>query len=335
MDFSVERFTPGCEMKKNLKFLILIIAGVLVLLFLLRDRSPFGKSNVSFAVDREKEITGIEFDDGTKQLTLKKEGEEWLVNEKTAARKSSISFIITVLYDISIKSPVSEELFNEEILNKGIEPVRVRVYVKNKMVRSFYVYKTGSNIYGNIMKTRERTKPFIVHVPAWEGDIGSAFTLNELYWQPYTVFNIMPSAIASVTLENLRDSSSSFSITKNGSGYTLADVNGEITGWDTTSVTRYLSYFIRVPFESWAFEETSPPLAVNRPGDPLYRIILSGTDGKGKTLTIVERIIMENGNERIDSDRVFGMTEESDEMFIMRYFDIVPVLKKKSYFFHE
>ncbi|HSL85427.1 MAG TPA: hypothetical protein VK861_00670, partial [Bacteroidales bacterium] len=315
--------------------LILIIAVILVLLFLLRDRSPFGKSNVSFSVDREKEITRIEFDDGTRQLTLKKKGEEWLVNQKAAARKSSISFIISVLNEITIKSPVSEEMFNEEILNKGIEPVRVRVYMKNRLVKSFYVYKTGSNIYGNIMRTRERSKPFIVYVPAYEGDIGSAFTLNELYWQPYTVFDLMPSSIGSVTLENLRDSSSSFSIKKNGSRYTLADVNGEITGWDTTSVARYLSYFIRVPFEGWAFEETSPPMAVTRPGDPLYRIILSGTDGSGKTLTVVERVIMENGNERIDSDRVFGMTEESDEMFIMRYFDIDPVLKKKSYFFPD
>ena len=83
-----------------------------------------------------------------------------------------------------------------EISDKGIEPVKVKVYEKRKLIKSFLVYKTPSNSYGNIMKIREGSKPFIVYVPGYEGDIGSAFTLNELFWQPYTVFNLLPSEIA-------------------------------------------------------------------------------------------------------------------------------------------
>ena len=96
---------------------------------------------------------------------------------------------------MKIKSPVSAELFKSEITEKGIEPVRVKVYENRKLIKSFLVYKTSSNSYGNIMKIRERSKPFIVYVPGYDGDIGSAFTLNELFWQPYTVFNLLPSEI--------------------------------------------------------------------------------------------------------------------------------------------
>ena len=60
------------------------------------------------------------------------------------------------------------------------------------------------------MKLRERSKPFIVYVPGNEVEIGSAFTLNELFWRPYTVFNLLPSEIYSVTLENIADTASSF-----------------------------------------------------------------------------------------------------------------------------
>ena len=42
----------------------------------------------------------------------------------------------------------------------------------------------------------------------------------------------------------------------------------------------------------------------------------------------------ENGHGK-DSDRLLGKTNERDELFIMRYFDIDPMIKKRSYFFPE
>jgi len=44
-----------------------------------------------------------------------------------------------------------------------------------------------------MMKIKGGSKPFIVCVPGYEGDIGSGFSLNELFWQPYAVFNLLPS----------------------------------------------------------------------------------------------------------------------------------------------
>ena len=122
------------------------------------------------------------------------------------------SFILRILREVKIKSPVSSELFKSEITDKGILPVKIKVYEGRKLIKSYLVYKTSSNTYGNIMKMGERAKPFIVYVPGYDGDIGSAFTLSELFWQPYTVFNLLPSEIDSVKLENLADTSSSFLI---------------------------------------------------------------------------------------------------------------------------
>ena len=51
----------------------------------------------------------------------------------------------------------------------------MKVSEKGKTISSFLVYKTASNKYGNIMKLREGSKPFIVFVPGNEVEIGSAF----------------------------------------------------------------------------------------------------------------------------------------------------------------
>jgi hypothetical protein len=313
-------------------FLLFIIIGLLLLILFI-SRSPFGKSNSSFASEPKEEITRIEFSGEAKKLILEKKGESWFVNGKSEARKSGVLFILRILEEIKIKSPVSSELFESEITGKHISPVKVKVFEKGRLLKSFLVYKTRSNSYGNIMKIKEKSKPFIVCVPGFDGDIGSGFVLNELFWQPYIVFNFLPSEISSVSLENFTDTTSSFSIIKKNNHYLLAGMSGNTAQWDSSLVIRYISYFAWIPFESWELGIGEKEKKTIETQQPIYRITVNTINGRRKTLTLWDKMI-ENGK-AIDSDRVLGKTEDNDELFIMRYFDIDPLLKKKSYFFPE
>jgi hypothetical protein len=312
--------------------LLFVSMGLLFLIFF-STRSPFGKNNSSFAPEPQKEITKIEFSESGKRLTLEKNGNDWLINGKTEARKSGVLFILRILKEIKIKSSVSPDLFKSEITGKDIIPVKVKVYEKRRLLKNFLVYKTRSNTYGNIMKIKEASKPFIVYVPGYDGDIGSGFTMNELFWQPYTVFNLLPSEIASVNLENFSDTASSFSIVNRNHHYFLSSDAGNLAGWDSTLVTRYLSYFVRVPFESWAFDIGETEKKIIEAQQPLYRIIVTSASGRKTILTLWGMMTGESSTKRIDSDRLIGKTEERDELFIIRYFDIDPLIKKRSYFF--
>jgi hypothetical protein len=323
-------------MRKIFVATALLIAVILFLvLILINSRSPFGKSNSEFSSKPEQEITRIEFSQKGEKLVLEKAGEEWLINGKLKARKGGINFIIRVLTEVKIKSPLSPELFKSEVTEKRLSPVTVRVYEGRKLLNSFMVYKTNSNIYGNIMKIKESAKPFIVHVTGYEVNIGSVFTLSELYWRPYTIFNLLPSEITSVRFENLSDTSSSFSISKKDGGYTLSGANNELSGWDTSLIIRYLSYFTFIPFESWAYDIDSDEKASIEKQYPLFRITLQSSAGYTTVLRLWEKTKHENGNRTIDSDRLFGKTEATDNFFIVRYFDIDPVLKERSYFFPD
>jgi hypothetical protein len=322
--------------KKNIfKSGVGIVIVSLLLLILFEKRSPFGRGNSSFASEPKSGITKIEFSEEKQKLTLEKAGENWLLNGKSETRKSGILFIIRVLEEIKIKSPVSSELFDSEITKKGIKPVRVKVFEKRKLIKSFIVYKTRSNAYGNIMKIREGTKPFIVYVPGYEGDIGSVFTLNELFWEPYSVFNLLPSEIESVDFENFADTANSFLIISKNRHYTLSGRKRNLSGWDSTQITRYLSYFTRIPFESWAFEIEGEQRKVIESRQPLYRITVTPASGSEIVLTLWERMTGGGSSLTNDSDRLIGKIQSRDELFIIRYFDIDPLLKKRSYFFPE
>jgi len=156
-----------------------------------------------------------------------------------------------------------------------------------------------------------------------------------LYWQPYTLFNLLPSKIASVNFENISDSASSFSIVNRNHHYTVSGNNRELEGWDSTLVSRYLSYFTRIPFESWASDIEPEEKKMIESQQPLFRITVNSTGGMETVLTLWERLIRENGIIVKDSDRLFGKTNERDEIFIMSYFDIDPLLKRRSYFFPQ
>jgi hypothetical protein len=311
-------------------FFIIVIGLILLILF--RPKLPFGKNNSSFASEPREEITKIEFSEGGKRLNLEKKGENWLINGKSEVRKSGILFILRILKEIKIKSPISADLFGSEIIEKNVIPVKVKVYEKKRLLKSFLVYKTASNVFGNIMKIKESSKPFIVYVPGYDGDIGSGFTLNELFWQPYTVFNLLPSEISSVNLENFSDTASSFSIINRNHHYFLSGNASKMTGWDSSRVFRYISYFAWVPFESWALNIGETEKKSIEAKQPLYRISVDNITGKRSVLTLWGML---KGTKEIDSDRLFGKTDEKDELFIIRYFDIDPLIKKRSYFFMQ
>jgi hypothetical protein len=318
-------------MKKSVITVGIICAALLLLILLIfRNNNPFGKENSSFATDTETKITRIEFSDEKGEITLEKTGENWLI-DGSETRKSGIQFILRILQEIQIKSPVSAELFDAEVTQKGIRPVKVKVFSGRKQIRSFLVYKTASNSYGNIMKMKEGSKPFIVYVPGFDTEIGSAFTLNKLFWIPYNLFNYMPSEISSVSLENIEDTASSFRIVREGNSFRISDA----VKWDSTLINRYLSYFTRVPFDSWALEMSNEEKRETEIRKPLYRIFLATNGGKKSTLTLWQRTIAEGDSVYADTDRLLGKTDSSDEFVIIRYFDIDPLLKRKSYFFRE
>ena len=315
-------------------FLLFIIIG-LFLMILFRSRSPFGRSNSSFSSEPKEDITRVEFSGNGEKLILEKKGETWMINGKVEARKNGILFILRILKEIKIKSPVSPELFKSEITGKNIIPVKVKVYEDRRLLSTFLVYKTQSNKYGNIMKIRESSKPFIVYLPGYEGDIGSGFTMNELFWQPYTVFDLLPSEIANVIFENVSDTSSSFSIINRDHRYSLTGIAVKMAGYDSSLVLRYISYFARVPFESWAFDIGEADKKTIEAQKPLYRITVTSTAGRKKILTLWAMVTDRNGTKSVNSDRLLGKTNERDELFILRYFDIDPLIKKRSYFFRQ
>ncbi|MFN8211542.1 MAG: hypothetical protein U0T33_11340 [Bacteroidales bacterium] len=310
-----------------LKYILLVVLGLAILWILFRDHVPFGRDNTNFAVGEKVNITRIELLQGDKKIVLRKSGEDWTVNDGIQARKTAVIFLLRTLREIKIKSPVSSEAFRSEISDKKSEPVRVTVYSRSRPVKSYYVYKTGSNNYGNVMKMRISSKPYIVSIPGYEENIGSHYVTDENFWRPFTVFSVLPSGIAAVSTVFLSDPSSGFRITRHGQEFTL-DSNGPGEKPDSIKVRRYITYFTSVSFEAWPMLPADKEKEISA-SQPMCRIEVSKSDGKSIILSVWER---KSDDGAKDTDRVWGQLNDGRGVFVMRYFDLDPVLRKRSYF---
>lgn len=321
------------------KTLLIILAGLgtlVVVLLLSVEHRPFGRSDTDFAVAEASGISRIGISSENSSVILEKDDEGvWMVNGTEEARKSSVLFILKILYEIRIKSPVSPELFRDEITDRGAGPVKVSVYGNGRQLRSFLVYRTQSNPYGNIMKISERAKAYIVYVPGFEGEIGSAFNSNPLFWQSFTIFSHLPSEVKSVKLNNFSDTASSFMLIRKGDEFGLPLKEIEKKEADQSKIKRYISYFTRVPFENWAFDITEGEKSEIESSLPAYEITLAPVEGDPVVLKLWHRYSDTDGVLIRDTDRLWGKTPAADNLFIVRYFDIDPLLKKRSYFFSD
>jgi hypothetical protein len=312
--------------------LVLVLVMISLKIFFI-DRSPFGKDNSSYALDKDKIVSRIEMTRGDEKLIIKDDNGTLSVNGTTRVRKGEVITLLNLISEIQIKSPVSDDAFNEVVIKPGIEPVKVKIFVKNRLIKTYLVYRTESNVYGNIMKTSEKAKPFIIYAPGFENNIGSFFELNELVWLPYTVFNLMPSEIDAIDVRYNEDKESSFKIETDEKNKLITDSEGAtITNCDSLKVLRYLSYYTYVPFEKWAFELSQEEKGKIILQEPSVKISVSTKSGQNIILSIWERKAIVGSETIVDTDRVWGRLDNSDNIFIMRYFDIDPILKKKAYF---
>lgn len=326
---------PGTRNYWNIIFLIACIA---VLFLLFRQRLPFGRNNTDFAV---KETVGISrvvfYEKGKKLVLLKNKEGEWEIENDGQARDNAVGSLLRILKEMKIKSPVTSEAFLREVTGKEIEPVKVHVYDGRRLRKSFFVYHVESNIYGNIMRISALSKPYVLFVPGYETEIGTYFTADRLFWRPFIVFDYLPSEVELVDFENCSDTASSFRISAYNGRFTLKKFNdGRLDGWDSLKVRRYVSWFTYVPFERWATELTEKNWEEIESSEPLYRITVKRKNTEPVVLTIWNKDkTSEGGVLTRDPDRVWAKTNKDEEIFVMRYFDIDPVLKKISYFMKD
>lgn len=323
------------DMKRSLIIILMTLVCLLVItLLIVNNKGPFSRRHTSFSVKPGTEITRIKLAQGDVTVLLRKTRDGWTVNDKGEARAGAVNTLLKVLENIAVKSPVSDEAFTKEVTGKKTVPIIVKVRSGRKLAASYYVFRTDSNPYGNIMKRRHGSKAYIVSIPGLEAAVGPAFDMHELFWMPYVIFNQYPSDIERVEVIYPGREEDSFLLCNPAVTQHNDIPDNCISVADTVTVMRYLSYYTWIPFETWAFDLNNDETAAILGSVPLAVISLQA-GGKTRSLKIWQRLITREGVNTVDMDRVWGSTGDSGIVFVARYFDLDPLLRRKGYFFNS
>ena len=319
---------------KRLAGIILIII-IIIVLFIIGRHVPFGAGNSVFYVEKTERINRIIISNQNESVSLTSKPDGWYVNDEHSARIQAVEFMLRILKNIRIKSPVSDETYNDLLNDENTREIEVQVFGDGKIMQSFFIYMNNKVDYPGIMQKRKRTKPFFVHIPGYDADPCSHFVSDYRFWIPYTVFGLSPARISEVHFNYSDIPDSSFSVVNNGQEITFQSKNYKNEGIDTLAALRYLSYFTYVPFENWAYDMSANEKVSITESNPYFSLEVV-TDDADTIKLLTWRMMINDGERNVeDTDRLWGSLNGGEDLFIIKYYDLDPLIKQPSYFIIE
>ncbi len=316
--------------KSNKLILVILVTTLIVTLCISREKDLFSDQATGFAIPQGKVITQITLEGEESSVILTQKQGKWYVNGSDKINREAIAIVQEILFQGEIKSPVSDDLLKEILMDEDPPSTLVKIKGTAGLSRRFTIYSTQTNRFGNIIVPGSGKGAYIITLKGYDLKIGSLFSPRSESWMPYVIFSHMPSEISAISVNYAANDSDSFSITGNpDTGYRFY-ANGTLMKVDEKKIERYISYFVYVPFtEIWR-----PPATerAREPGSQLFSVELSLNDGTSVTADFFQVINIEEGERIINSDIIFGKMRQSDNYFIARYYDLDPLLKNVSYF---
>lgn len=208
--------------KRNLFILtglLVVLAGLAYYLITKKSTtSTLGKKESDFALEDTASVTRIFLADrdGNKVMLVSKH-EKWLVNGKSLANQSRVNTLLETLPRIRIKSPVPLNARQNVIKDLATKGIKTEIYRGKALMKTYYVDGPTKDHLGTYMalETKE-LKPFIVHIPGWEGYLSTRFFTSVKEWQTKKVFPFNPLEIREVRIRYSGHPSSSFHLKVNG-----------------------------------------------------------------------------------------------------------------------
>lgn len=348
-------------MKKNNRItiiiaaLLLIIAGVLI--WNNRYLTTIQGDSADFQVWDTASVTKIYLADRDDFETLLERHEDgWTLNKTYKAHPKQVENLLTTLYKVRIKMPVSVASHDNVVKQLAVKGTKVEVYqivprinlfnrIKlfnhEKRTKVFYVGDATKDGSGTFMLKEGADKAYIVYIRGFRGFVSTRFTANPDDWRDHTIFHESLGDIQSVSVEFQEKPQGGFRIDNVGRHqYKLTRLydNADLP-LDTLKVINFLSSFSDVRFEA-LFTNSLPQKRidsiVNSPW--LHKISLTTKDGKSQEIKTFTKLVQLGGYSDpsevggVDRDRMYGLINDGQDLVLIQYYIFDKLLKDVDYY---
>ena len=323
---------------KNFQSIILLIIVSIYNLISGCNSNTFVKSEKEFVVKDTSKVTMIVLKNTNSNIILKKNNNNWGVNIYNA-NIDYINYLLKILNRIQIHSKISSE--NNNSIKKVFDStyVEIVVYKNRKIINNYIVapHPVNEFCYALSKKTEEI---YTLYIPGYQYSLYPVFNTSVSHWRDKTLMGISPDEIESVTLLNSFKNEYSFKITSKGKrNYELEHLFQDYTKIEefrSEKIERYLSYFQNIEFTT-QIEKNVPFIYDSLQNEKSEYIILIKTKSDSMQLTTYpiytkDQVNILGDSIDIDPDNLYATTNSDSNVYLLKYTDIDPIIKKYEYF---
>lgn len=336
-------------MKKNIiGFALVAIAFIIgVFYFFTADENRIShQADREFAIKNTSNIDKIFLanKEGT-QVTLTKNGDHWLVNNKYIAREDRIQSLLKTVSKVQVKSKVPKKKLESVIKNIATNHIKAEFFSNNNLQKSYFIGSATQKGDGTYMlminpETLENSEqPFVTYIQGFQGYLTPRYEPLVKDWRDLKIFHFPKNRIKSVELTYPGNPANSFKIEIEDKKYVVKQDETNIHA-SSENIRKYL-----LSFKSIAAEQLVPNEGIGKNvfdnlklNQPYFK--LSVTDLSGKTNTVIGHQRMAKIGEvnaigqplQFDPDKLYGICFNGEELAILQYFVFGPLLKTASDF---
>ncbi len=348
-------------MKKNNRITIIIAALLVVIAGVLiwnnRYLSTLEGEASDFQVWDTASVTKIYLVDRRENESLLERQEQgWTLNGIYKAHPKQVQYLLTTLYKIRIKMPVSVASHDNIVKQLAAQSTKVEIYQNvprinlfdkiklfyhEKRTKVFYVGDATMDSSGTFMLKEGADKAYIVYIPSFRGFISTRFTANPDDWRDHTIFNENLADIQSVEIDFNEDPEGSFRIDNIGKHqYKLTRLSdNQVLPYDTLKVINFMSSFSNLRFEA-LFTNTLPQERIDSITSSPYvhNVVLTGKDGKTQDMKTFKKLVLNGvtdmGGEYgdVDHDRMYALIDGGKDFVLIQNYVFDKVLHDVRYF---
>lgn len=208
-------------MKRNLiLLLVLLLLGFFAYNMIQRSKNV----NSADGSDRAFRVNNIEAVDkvfvaykNKKDITLTRNGNHWLLDDKHKVKEGAINGVLAVLEHARVKFTPSKAATDNIIAGIAKVGIKVEAYDKNnKKLTSFYIGGNTHDERGTYFLKEHAAQPYVLELPFEESILREKFARTYLEWRDYTIFREDDTKIVEVSVEYPKEKINSFRIVKDG-----------------------------------------------------------------------------------------------------------------------
>ena len=348
-------------MKKNNRITIIIAALLVVIAGVLiwnnRYLSTLQGEASDFQVWDTASVTKIYLADRRENESLLERQEDgWTLNGIYKAHPKQVNYLLTTLYKIRIKMPVSVASHDNIVKQLASQSTKVEIYqivprvnlfdkiklfYHEKRTKVFYVGDATMDSSGTFMLKEGADKAYIVYIPSFRGFISTRFTANPDDWRDHTIFHEKLADIQSVEIDFNEDPEGSFRIDNIGRHQykltRLCDNKG--LPYDTLKVINFLSSFSDLRFEALFTNTMEQERMDSITSSPfVHNVVLKSKDGSTQDMKTFRKLVLNGVTDMggdygdVDRDRMYAIIDGGKDFVLIQNYVFDKVLHDVRYF---